>query len=145
MDRTDIIMKLNQIKAKGKEMFKVKMNEMNLTPSEFELLNYIYYLKRGNIPAKASLLAEAFYVSIPAIMHKLQALEEKKLVYKTTDSVDKRIKFYSISKDLEEVCHKMRLYNEKVIDQYIKYLGEEANHLNIILDMTIDFLEVKND
>lgn len=112
-----------------------------LTRMEFVILNYIYMASVKNSKVKASSLAKYFDVSIPAVLHKLDALEEKGMVEKTLDDKDKRIKYYKITMQTKQRYEELFKRQKEKVERYLEALGEEAEHLNEILDRTIQFLE----
>lgn len=129
------------IKGKAFSVMDEHLDEVGLTRIEFSLLSYLYNYKS----VQTSHLARQFQVSIPAVMHKLQALEKKGFCRKEVDQVDKRIKYYSLTEDFME--YYQSLYNEldRITQNYLSFLGEEGTHLERILDLTLQFLEVHND
>ncbi|MDE5714873.1 MAG: MarR family transcriptional regulator [Anaeroplasmataceae bacterium] len=137
----EIAVKFRIIKNKFFEKMIVPLQKANLTKIEFEILNHIFLLSQKNILVRATDLANDFHVSLPAILHKLDILEQKNYVFRRVDEQDKRIKYYDLtditSKNYENLYQE---YNKKMED-YFKSLGEEKEHLIRILDLTIQFME----
>lgn len=132
--RNRFIMKTNKI-----------LLESGMTRIEFEILNYIYVACRNKEEVKASSLAKWFGVSIPAVMHKLDALEAKQLIERYTDPKDKRVKYYCLTKETKSSYEELFAKHEKRVAAYLEALGEERVHLIKILDITLQFLEEKYD
>ncbi len=112
---------------------------------EFDILNYIYFSTKKNNNVQASVLAKLFDISISAVMHKLNDLESKGMILKYLDENDHRIKYYIMSDETNNNLEKLFHFQEKRKNDFINYLGEEVEHLNIILDQTLKYLEEDND
>lgn len=141
MDVMKLATAVRVIKGKAFSVMDKRLEEVGLTRIEFSLLSCLYNYKS----VQTSHLAHQFQVSIPAVMHKLQALEKKGFCKKEVDQVDKRVKYYSLTDDFIEYYR--NLYNEldRITQNYLSFLGEEGTHLEKILDLTLQFLEVHND
>lgn len=112
-----------------------------MTRIEFEILNYIYNAEKNQDKVKASSLAKCFEVSIPAVMHKLDALESKQLIQKYQDQKDKRIKYYCLTDKTKLGYEELFRKQGKKVEDYLEALGEERVHLIRILEITLKFLE----
>ena len=121
------------------------LKKYDITRMEFGILNCIYFTTLENQQVQASSLAKHFGVSIPAVMHKLDALESRGMIKKSTDSLDKRVKYYVLSDEtrqkLEELFHNQKQRGEL----FFEALGEEKEHLSRILDISLKFLEENYD
>ena len=116
-----------------------------MTRIEFEILNFIYNANKNKEEVKASSLAKCFEVSIPAVMHKLDALESKRLINKHMDPKDKRIKYYRLTEETKMKYEELFARQEKRVSDYLRALGAEREHLIKILDITLQFLEDEYD
>lgn len=141
MDVMKLVTTTRMIKGKVFSIMDKQLDAVGLTRIEFGLLSYLFNYQF----AQASHLARQFQVSIPAVMHKMQALEKKGFCKKEVDKEDKRVKYYSLTNDF--MVYYRNLYNNLncIIQNYLSFLGEESKHLERILDLTIQFLEVQND
>lgn len=74
MQYKEYAIKIRIIQNKFFEKMMLPLQKANLTKIEFEILNRIFFL---NKQTKATELAKDFQVSLPAILHKLDALEKK--------------------------------------------------------------------
>ncbi len=145
MNSQEITTKLRMIKNKFFCTVHKIIEEHNITQMEFDLLNCIYFSNREGKQIQASTLAKWFDVSIPAVMHKLVSLEEKGMVLKKQDEKDKRVKYYTLTEETNLQMEELFEQHKKKVEMYFKALGEEQEHLNAILDITIQFLEEHND
>lgn len=145
MENQEIITKLRIMKNKFISNQCQILKKYNLTRMEFGILNCIYFSTLENKQVQASSLAKYFEVSIPAVMHKLEDLEERKMVKKSADSLDKRVKYYSLTNDtkveLEELFHHQKERREL----FFESLGDEKEHLSRILDISLKFMEEHYD
>ncbi len=141
----EISLKLRLIKKKFIANHLKMLNEYKLTKMEFDILNYIYFASKKNSNVQASGLAKFFDVSIPAVMHKLNDLESRGMILKYLDENDRRIKYYILTDDANLTLEKLFKFQEKRKNDFLEFLGDELNHLNIILDQTLNYLEVDND
>ena len=140
---------INQQLRAIKNKFIVRTNEIllksGMTRIEFEILNFIYNANKNKDEVKASSLAKCFEVSIPAVMHKLDALESKRLINKHMDPKDKRIKYYRLTEETKMKYEELFARQEKRVSDYLRALGAEREHLIKILDITLQFLEDEYD
>ena len=136
---------INQQLRAIKNKFIVRTNEIllksGMTRIEFEILNFIYNANKNKEEVKASSLAKCFEVSIPAVMHKLDALESNRLM----DPKDKRIKYYRLTEETKMKYEELFARQEKRVSDYLRALGAEREHLIKILDITLQFLEDEYD
>ncbi|MDE6408086.1 MAG: MarR family transcriptional regulator [Anaeroplasmataceae bacterium] len=145
MDDQEIVMKFRAMRNKFINNLCQILKRYNLTRMEFDILNCIYFSSMKNKQVQASSLAKYFDVSIPAVMHKLDALEARGFVEKSTDSLDRRIKYYTLT---EETTHKLEAlfhHQKQRGELFLEALGEEKEHLSRILDITLRFLEEDYD
>lgn len=145
MTNDEISLKLRLIKKKFISNHLKMLNDYGITKMEFDILNYIYFASKKNNNAQASVLAKFFDVSIPAVMHKLNDLESRGMILKYLDENDRRIKYYVLSDKTNDNLEKLFQFQQKRKNDFLDYLGNELNHLNIILDQTLKYLEVDND
>ncbi|MCM1131222.1 MAG: MarR family transcriptional regulator [Roseburia sp.] len=141
MENQEIITKLRVMKNKFISNLCQILKRYNLTRMEFDILNCIYFSSLENKQIKASSLAKYFEVSIPAVMHKLDALEARKMVVKTTDAMDKRVKYYTLTKETKNELEELFQHRKHQGELFFQSLGEEKEHLSRILDITLKFLE----
>lgn len=141
----EISLKLRLIKKKFIANHLKMLNEYKLTKMEFDILNYIYFASKKNSNVQASGLAKFFDVSIPAVMHKLNDLELRGMILKYLDENDHRIKYYILTDETKASLEKLFNFQEKRKNDFFKFLGDEEPHLNIILDLTLKYLEDDND
>lgn len=90
-------------------------------------------------------LAQHFQVSLPAVMHKVDHLLEKRMLSKISSPKDKRTKLLKLSEQAEEAILNIRKKYQDWIDAYLNYLNEDAVYLEAILNKTIAFMEGKDD
>lgn len=138
MQYKEYAIKIRIIQNKFFEKMMLPLQKANLTKIEFEILNRIFFL---NKQTKATELAKDFQVSLPAILHKLDALEKKEFLTKIIKESDKRIKYYSLTDQASKTCEWLHLEYDKAMEAYFEALGEEKEHLFRILDLTIQFME----
>ncbi len=138
MQYKEYAIKIRIIQNKFFEKMMLPLQKANLTKIEFEILNRIFFL---NKQTKATELAKDFQVSLPAILHKLDALEKKEFLTKIIKESDKRIKYYSLTDQAKKTCEWLHLEYDKAMEAYFEALGEEKEHLFRILDLTIQFME----
>lgn len=138
MQYKEYAIKIRIIQNKFFEKMMLPLQKANLTKIEFEILNRIFFL---NKQTKATELAKDFQVSLPAILHKLDALEKKEFLTKIIKESDKRIKYYSLTDQANKICEWLHLEYDKAMEAYFEALGEEKEHLFRILDLTIQFME----
>ncbi len=138
MQYKEYAIKIRIIQNKFFEKMMLPLQKANLTKIEFEILNRIFFL---NKQTKATELAKDFQVSLPAILHKLDALEKKEFLTKIIKESDKRIKYYSLTDQANKTCEWLHLEYDKAMEAYFEALGEEKEHLFRILDLTIQFME----
>ena len=145
MDNQEILAKIRALKNKFISNQCQILKRYDLTRMEFGILNCIYFFTLENKQVQASSLAKHYDVSIPAVMHKLDALEARGMVLKSTDASDKRIKYYTLAEEtrieLEELFHHQKQRGEL----FFESLGEEKEHLSRILDISLKYLEEDND
>ncbi|MDE7264490.1 MAG: hypothetical protein K2N64_07500 [Anaeroplasmataceae bacterium] len=137
----EIQIKLRSIANKFRNKANLVVQEYGITRIEFEILNYMYVTELKQEKLKASDLAKCFEVSVPAIMHKLESLEKKSMIVKKRDTLDKRIKYYTLTEKTKSSYEELFAKQKKKVELYFETLGEEKEHLNRILDLTIKFLE----
>lgn len=141
----EIAVKLRAIKNKFINQRNQFLHDYGITRMEFDILNCIYASIASNKRVQASALAKKFEVSIPAVMHKLDALEQREMVEKSFDSEDRRVKYYTLTPNTLKKYEKLFASQMKKVERYFEALGEEKEHLNAILDITIQFLEENNE
>lgn len=116
----------------------------NLSGLEAKLLNQI---RSNNNRASASVLAKFNNVTIAAIMHCLQVIEEKGYLVKEVNDDDNRTKNYVLTESgLKQVKIATRIF-ERVTNKYIDYLGPDMPAFERIMEKTINFIkeEEKNN
>lgn len=145
MENQEIITKLRVMKNKFISNLCQILKRYNLTRMEFDILNCIYFSSLTNKQVKASSLAKYFEVSIPAVMHKLDVLETRGMVIKSTDTLDKRIKYYTLTAETKTELEELFHHRKRRGEQFFEALGEEKEHLSRILDITLKFLEEDYD
>lgn len=141
MTSDEIQVKLRSIANKFKAKTNQFVQEYGITRIEFEILNYLYIRSVKNERMKTSDLAKCFEVSVPAIMHKLESLESKGMIEKKQDTLDRRIKYYALTENTKNGYEELFAKQKKKVELYFETLGEEKEHLNRILDLTLRFLE----
>lgn len=145
MENEEITTKFRAMKNKFINNLCQILKRYEITRMEFDILNYMYFSSMESKKVQASTLAKYFEVSIPAVMHKLDALEEKGLVEKSLDLSDRRIKNYVLSiktqRELKELFQRQKFRKEQFFDA----LGEEKEHLSRILDIALRYLEEEYD
>ena len=144
MDSSIFTEKLRKLSSLRCSYFKKILAETDLTKMEFEIFSYIYTETSKNKEVSASSIASAFEVSIPAVMHKLDALEEKKLVIKTVSSIDKRNKYFTLTEEAASRIKREYQTHQDMLNNYLSSLGEEQKNLEKLLDLTISFMEDYN-
>lgn len=145
MQGVNLIEKIEQLKHKSRMFYTDFVQQIGLTTIEFRIIDNIFRNKENNIEVTASNLAETYNVSISAIMHKLESLESKNFVVKRVSVSDKRIKYYDISDFAYEICSQAHHMYMKRWTKFLDYLGEEAHHLEMILDKCLEYMEENND
>lgn len=145
MDNQEITIKFRAMKNKFISNLCQILKQYEITRMEFDILNFMYFSSLEGKQVQASTLAKHFEVSIPAVMHKLDALETRGMIQKSLDSLDRRIKYYTLSEntkiDLEELFKHQKQRGER----FFEVLGEEREHLSRILDIALKFLEEEYD
>lgn len=121
------------------DLVRLANHKINLPCSiEVFLLLEIKYHK--NITA--SIIANKYHVTIPAIMHKLDALINNDYLIKSVDEFDKRKKYYSLTPKANMLLDD----NKKIIDEKINnlfnYLASDKDELIRILKKICEMEEV---
>ncbi|MDE7384149.1 MAG: MarR family transcriptional regulator [Anaeroplasmataceae bacterium] len=145
MENQEISVKLRAMKNKFISNLCQILKRYNLTRMEFDILNCIYFSNIDHKQVKASSLAKYFDVSIPAVMHKLDALETRGLVEKSPDGSDRRIKYYTLTLETKQELEALFQHQKQRGELFLEALGEEKEHLSRILDITLKFLEENYD
>ncbi|MBP5446192.1 MAG: winged helix-turn-helix transcriptional regulator [Acholeplasmatales bacterium] len=90
----------------------------------------------------ASMIANKYHVTIPAVMHKLDSLVNDEYLIKTVDEKDKRKKYYHLTPKAEMLLDD----NKKIIDNKINnlfdYLGSDKDELIRILNRINEMEEI---
>ncbi len=133
----EYIKKIKELAIKHFDRIK-EDNEMSFL--EVKLLMQLYKNSKENL--NASYLADKNRVTIAAIMHKMQSLEEKGYVYKVTSTEDTRTKYYQLTEKAIDLANQYQRKLENYTNRFFEYLGEkDAKVLEEILKKIIDFME----
>ena len=81
----------------------------------------------------ASMIANKYHVTIPAVMHKLDDLVANDYLVKTTCDKDKRKKYYSLTAKANLYLEENRQIIDYKIDNLFNYLGNDKDELIRIL------------
>ena len=145
MDVVDLKQKVFKLKIRSKKIMQRFVEEEQLTTIEYYLLEELWKFSREDKTISMSELAQHFQVSLPAVMHKVDHLLEKRMLSKISSPKDKRTKLLKLSEQAEEAILNIRKKYQDWIDAYLNYLNEDAVYLEAILNKTIAFMEGKDD
>ena len=145
MDVVDLNQKVFKLMIRSKKIMQRFVEEEQLTTIEYYLLEELWKFSREDKTISMSELAQHFQVSLPAVMHKVDHLLEKRMLSKISSPKDKRTKLLKLSEQAEEAILNIRKKYQDWIDAYLNYLNEDAVYLEAILNKTIAFMEGKDD
>lgn len=104
----------------------------------------IHKLNENDISATTTLLAEQYHSTVANIMHKLDPLIQDGYIIRTVSIIDKRLKYYSVTKKGEEIVSRLVTNLKQVISRYLNFLGDDVSNLINIFEKTIKFMEDEN-
>lgn len=81
----------------------------------------------------ASMIANKYHVTIPAVMHKLDSLVNDEYLIKTVDEKDKRKKYYHLTPKAEMLLDDNKKIIDNKINNLFNYLGSDKDELIRIL------------
>lgn len=112
--------------------------DLDISRFEFKLLMTLYY---SDELLTASILASLFDVTVAAVMHRMQVLEDKNLVRKEVSKEDQRIKYYYLTDEAYRICTEKAIMIEKKTTKFLESLGDDVYVLEGILVKIINYME----
>lgn len=138
MDAFTLDQHLRKIRTLAENKYDNLLKKLGISLQEFKILTYLYTYE-GKITA--SKLAQIYEVTIAAIMHKTQSLEEKGLIEKKYDELDNRKKYFLLTAKGKQLCDE-NFYNlEEYINKLIMFLGDNGIKFGEILEEIIQYME----
>lgn len=116
------------ITSKTKKVFslsEIKAKFPDLSNQEIRILATIFIYNTRGDKISASDIAKLYDITTAAVMHKLDSLEEKGYIYRDTKEEDKRVRYISITKRVEEEALEFKNNNMKQMDEIARILGDE--------------------
>lgn len=113
-----------KIKKKGREI----LNDVDITPPQFEALQHLIYEERLTIGE----LSSRMYLACSTVTDLLDRMERNELVKRVKDESDRRIVRVEVLPKghdlLEQVMQNRRLYIESVLDELDESVIESIDH-----------------
>lgn len=113
-----------KIKKKGREI----LNDVDITPPQFEALQHLIYEERLTIGE----LSNRMYLACSTVTDLLDRMERNELVKRVKDESDRRIVRVEVLPKghdlLEQVMQNRRLYIESVLDELDESVIESIDH-----------------
>lgn len=129
---------MNKIKhISNKNLIQI-YKDLDISRFEFKLLMTLYY---SDGLLTASILASLFDVTVAAVMHRMQVLEDKNLVRKEVSKEDQRIKYYYLTDEAYRICTEKAIMIEKKTTKFLESLGDDVYVLEGILVKIINYME----
>lgn len=129
---------MNKIKhISNKNLIQI-YKDLDISRFEFKLLMTLYY---SDELLTASILASLFDVTVAAVMHRMQVLEDKNLVRKEASKEDQRIKYYYLTDEAYRICTEKAIMIEKKTTKFLESLGDDVDVLEGILVKIINYME----
>lgn len=138
MDAFTLDLYLRKIRTLAENKYNDLLKELGISLQEFKILTYLYTYE-GKITA--SKLAQIYEVTIAAIMHKTQSLEEKGLIEKKYVEQDNRKKYFILTEKGKKLCDDNFHNLEDYINKLILVLGENGIKFGEILEEIIQYME----
>lgn len=114
--------------SKTKKFFSlsdIKAKFPDLSNQEIRILATIFIYNTRGDKISASDIAKLYDITTAAVMHKLDSLEEKGYIYRDTKEEDKRVRYISITKRVEEEALEFKNNNMKQMNEIARVLGDE--------------------
>lgn len=113
-----------KIKKKGREI----LNDVDITPPQFEALQHLIYEERLTIGE----LSSRMYLACSTVTDLLDRMERNELVKRVKDESDRRIVRVEVLPKghdlLEQVMQNRRLYIESILDELDESVIESIDH-----------------
>ena len=110
-------------------------HKINL-PCSIEIFLLLEIKYHENITA--SVIADKYHVTIPAVMHKLDSLINDEYLIKTVDEKDKRKKYYHLTPKANLLLADNKQIIDNKINNLFDYLGSDKEELIRILNRIVE-------
>lgn len=149
MDRKEIERRAQELEEALYRMRRFKMptqNDLDLTHAERFFLMTLASLNEGR-PVMPSEAAKCLGVTMAAITHHINSLEEKGYVVRTSCPEDKRVVYVSLTEKGSEAVARMKEASRALIAGLVQHLGdaESAQLISLIRKATEYFRKVRNE
>lgn len=148
MNQANITQLANELESALGQLRRTKFaepaNQNGLRRSECHMLRLIAILGSGQ-PVSASDLAKKLDVTMAAITHQINSLEEQKYIKRSTSTDDGRVTLISLTDTGLEVLKQIKKSDRQKVDRLIEYLGETDSQTLIDLVAKISAFAGKPD
>ena len=117
------------------DLVRAANHRINL-PCSIEIFLLLEIKYHENITA--SVIADKYHVTIPAVMHKLDSLINDEYLIKTVDEKDKRKKYYHLTPKANLLLADNKQIIDNKINNLFDYLGSDKEELIRILNRIVE-------